>query len=424
MSECTAVSPTVRVPPNGAPVHPQYNTYVISKRVRMKLRGHDTVSTGGCLRLVRSSRSTRSTSMPSPVSSSTVTAPTALVVSPTLLVTPTHTTFSNVSDYDDDSFIDNVFRTATFTDGVVHASIPNAAPMVPLVEMPLIEVAASIPPTSTASTPSAVSVVSTATTNAVDDDDDDDVVFVGSSKPIVSAGVTLPHARYECMVHPFNRSLPDPSCCAWNGHHCPQCYCYICDQPADECKEWLLHCNASLHSSADPWNVMRVVHRIGSGNRVLHLQEAIVCLHNWINGRVVSQETRYECDIPHLMGARITSSASQELAMRYAFIKTSTGPPFSNFSSALQCMTTFPLTPVTFGDFARLSPADLSTLIHMRGAWDMPSESARCRLTNGFMLLHQSDDKLLAHKRILMEVFTKIAAECKALDRCTPLQAI
>jgi hypothetical protein len=45
-----------------------------------------------------------------------------------------------------------------------------------------------------------------------------------------------PHARGDCVVHPFANGTVEKNC--------PNCYCYVCDVPVRECKTWINHCQA------------------------------------------------------------------------------------------------------------------------------------------------------------------------------------
>ncbi|GAA6072235.1 uncharacterized protein zgc:112980 isoform X1 [Tachysurus ichikawai] len=83
---------------------------------------------------------------------------------------------------------------------------------------------------------------------------DDDVTITFSRKASV-----LPHARYDCTVSfsftDSNISEPESS----NAAYCEQCFCYICDHLASQCKFWTVpgfcHCNA--HKRSVYWKSLR-----------------------------------------------------------------------------------------------------------------------------------------------------------------------
>ena len=63
---------------------------------------------------------------------------------------------------------------------------------------------------------------------------DDACVLTGSmgDNPLIDYA----HARWHCCAVPIKRNLA--------VQHCPNCYCVICDVPADECSMWEDHCSA------------------------------------------------------------------------------------------------------------------------------------------------------------------------------------
>lgn len=116
----------------------------------------------------------------------------------------------------------------------------------------------------------------TSTTIEINDDDDDDEVEIVEPPPKVTPvnsdrggasrddeddiqvtgtvnAMRLPHMRPHCTEHPF-----DANNAASNSETCDLCYCYICDAPVKDCKEWSLHCNATDKGPmAYCWNSMR-----------------------------------------------------------------------------------------------------------------------------------------------------------------------
>ncbi|KAM9770114.1 uncharacterized protein ACNS7B_007876 [Menidia menidia] len=70
----------------------------------------------------------------------------------------------------------------------------------------------------------------------------------------------LPHARYDCPLHPFTASECEIMVpVADNRLICDQCFCYICDKLASSCAMWCIsgacHCNS--HKKSDFWNNLR-----------------------------------------------------------------------------------------------------------------------------------------------------------------------
>ncbi|KAJ0033609.1 hypothetical protein NQD34_000716 [Periophthalmus magnuspinnatus] len=70
----------------------------------------------------------------------------------------------------------------------------------------------------------------------------------------------LPHARYDCPIQPFMATECEISTPIDNNQlMCEQCFCYICDKPASQCKVWtssgVCHCNS--HKRSTFWNNQR-----------------------------------------------------------------------------------------------------------------------------------------------------------------------
>ncbi|XP_036387658.1 uncharacterized protein zgc:112980 [Megalops cyprinoides] len=77
---------------------------------------------------------------------------------------------------------------------------------------------------------------------------DEDLAVTYTKKATV-----MPHARYDCTAHPFSPTENDTSNPVENNKaFCEQCFCYICDKLASECKLWstsgICHCNAHKRS--------------------------------------------------------------------------------------------------------------------------------------------------------------------------------
>ncbi|XP_041839479.1 uncharacterized protein zgc:112980 isoform X2 [Melanotaenia boesemani] len=102
----------------------------------------------------------------------------------------------------------------------------------------------------------------------------------------------LPHARYDCPVHPFTPSDCDTNApVASNQLICDQCFCYICDKLASSCAMWscsgACHCNS--HKKSDFWNNIRNCELLGElkiFNLTLsevdsHLRQAEMMLQNF-----------------------------------------------------------------------------------------------------------------------------------------------
>ena len=64
-----------------------------------------------------------------------------------------------------------------------------------------------------------------------------------------------PHSRFDCVVHPVDKDNMTEATCKV---HCPQCFCYVCDEPASKCKQWAAHCVAT---AAPEWMQKRKAKR-------------------------------------------------------------------------------------------------------------------------------------------------------------------
>ena len=94
----------------------------------------------------------------------------------------------------------------------------------------------------------------------------DDVEVVGHRG--TAAGVDMPHSREECGVFPFATT-----------HHtqaCKNCFCFVCDKRAYQCKQWASHCHARY---ADPmWRKKRETAR-----KVAEAEKAVAAVNAAVN---------------------------------------------------------------------------------------------------------------------------------------------
>uniref|UniRef100_A0A3P9MRV1 Uncharacterized protein n=1 Tax=Poecilia reticulata TaxID=8081 RepID=A0A3P9MRV1_POERE len=88
---------------------------------------------------------------------------------------------------------------------------------------------------------------------------DEDLVVTFSRRPDV-----LPHARYDCPIHPF---MTAPM--ANNQLICDQCFCYVCDKLASLCGMWCCsgECHCNSHNKSDFWNGVRNTALLGELQR-------------------------------------------------------------------------------------------------------------------------------------------------------------
>lgn len=131
------------------------------------------------------------------------------------LVTPP----SSPSDRDDVVFHQKIPRDSTGSDPVYYGDDP--------VEMP--------PQPKKQRVEAMAAMSNSAGGDSAGDDDDDDCVITGSSglHPLVD----FAHGRWNCCKVPIN-THPVRS-------FCQNCYCVICDMPANQCQAWAEHCDAN-----------------------------------------------------------------------------------------------------------------------------------------------------------------------------------
>eukprot|EP00980_Cylindrotheca_fusiformis_P023927 scaffold11212_cov121-Cylindrotheca_fusiformis.AAC.6 len=80
-----------------------------------------------------------------------------------------------------------------------------------------------------------IAAAEAATGGAPTKDSDDDLELIGSTGP--NALADFPHSREDCVTYPMAAK-------ANNVLHCKNCFCFVCDVKAAECKSWKNHCHA------------------------------------------------------------------------------------------------------------------------------------------------------------------------------------
>ncbi|XP_058141546.1 uncharacterized protein [Dasypus novemcinctus] len=169
-------------------------------------------------------------------------------------------------------------------------------------------------------------------------------------------GNVMPHARYDCPTHPFERTENETSFpVSQNSDMCSQCYCYICDELASEkqpqtglttentrtCRFWaapaLCHCNA--HNKSRYWKGQRSQVLTGilltfnlepaevdadlrhGGERLLQfVQELAVAYTSYVRGEIPAVQTCACRSRAHLRRCRFCHCPHSEPVHRYSAV--------------------------------------------------------------------------------------------------------
>ncbi|KAG2497725.1 hypothetical protein HYH03_004461 [Edaphochlamys debaryana] len=95
--------------------------------------------------------------------------------------------------------------------------------------------------------------------------DDEDLVITGATGQVATRD--LPHPRMDCAEHPFRESTS-----ASNAAHCAQCYCFVCDVKASQCRFWGTGARERDHANARKlgyWRRLREAAKAGHGHFIL-----------------------------------------------------------------------------------------------------------------------------------------------------------
>jgi hypothetical protein len=84
----------------------------------------------------------------------------------------------------------------------------------------------------------ALSSSSNIVTQESNNNEEEEIEIVGSTGH--NALADFPHSREMCVTYPLSNKAIPPS------QHCPNCYCYVCDDKAATCHSWHTHCRAKV----------------------------------------------------------------------------------------------------------------------------------------------------------------------------------
>lgn len=85
------------------------------------------------------------------------------------------------------------------------------------------------------------------TKSTLSGNDDDEIEVVETENSIFNPTISYPHPRHLCGVNNFKTTSHKLTC--------DKCYCYVCNIPAKDCREWKVHCDAN--DEEYKWETMR-----------------------------------------------------------------------------------------------------------------------------------------------------------------------
>ncbi|XP_056136409.1 uncharacterized protein zgc:112980 [Lampris incognitus] len=160
---------------------------------------------------------------------------------------------------------------------------------------------------------------------------DEDLMVTFSQRPEV-----LPHARYDCPIHPFMATDCETSGPVGNNQlTCDQCFCYICDKLASQCLVWcekgVCHCNS--HKRNEFWSNQR-------NTVVLGYLETFNLSLSEIDTRLRNAETMLQ-NLKTELEVEVSSCLRGEKVQEYGLNQSSQQGLIRDYTRIYECVSSF-----------------------------------------------------------------------------------